>query len=93
MYSGSKLLREKTNSSEIWYLYNELGLIGFEYNLVTYHYLRNYEGDVVAVIDTSSVIVASYTYDAFGKIISKTGTMSDINPIRYRGYYYDDESS
>ncbi|MDR3185306.1 MAG: hypothetical protein LBU04_00620, partial [Christensenellaceae bacterium] len=93
LYSGSKLLREKTNSSEIWYLYNELGLIGFEYNLVTYHYLRNYEGDVVAVIDTSGVIVASYTYDAFGKIISKTGTMSDINPIRYRGYYYDDESS
>jgi len=34
----------------------------------------------------------SYTYDPWGKIISSSGTLADINPLRYRGYYYDSET-
>ena len=38
----------------------------------------------------------SYTYDQWGKTISTTGTLANtigtINPIRYRGYYYDVET-
>ncbi len=30
--------------------------------------------------------------DAWGNILSKSGTMADINPFRYRGYYYDTET-
>ncbi len=30
--------------------------------------------------------------DAWGNILSKTGTMADINPFRYRSYYYDTET-
>ena len=37
-------------------------------------------------------IVASYVYDAWGQILSSTGDMADINPLRYRGYYYDTET-
>ena len=37
-----------------------------------------------------------YTYDAWGKLISITGekasTLGVINPLRYRGYYYDSET-
>ena len=32
------------------------------------------------------------TYDAWGNIVSKSGSMADINPFRYRGYYYDTET-
>ena len=37
-------------------------------------------------------MVASYTYDAWGKVLSSTGSMAQINSIRYRSYYYDAET-
>jgi len=44
------------------------------------------------VVDASGSIVASYTYDAWGRLLSASGAMASINPIRYRGYYYDTET-
>lgn len=32
------------------------------------------------------------TYDAWGNVLTWTGSLRAINPIRYRGYYYDTES-
>jgi RHS repeat-associated protein len=60
-----------------------------------YFYLRNLQGDVVGIADTSGTVVASYTYDAWGNILSTTGsnmTIANANPIRYRGYYWDAET-
>lgn len=42
--------------------------------------------------DSSGELKAEYAYNAWGEIISATGTMAEINPIRYRGYYYDAET-
>jgi len=36
--------------------------------------------------------VANYVYNAYGEIISSSGSMATINPLRYRGYYYDNET-
>ena len=40
--------------------------------------------------------MVEYTYDIWGKLVSITGTLADtvgtINPLRYRGYYYDTET-
>jgi RHS repeat-associated protein len=40
--------------------------------------------------------MVSYTYDAWGKPISKTGTLANtlgkLNPFRYRSYAYDEET-
>ena len=40
--------------------------------------------------------VVEYIYDAWGKLISTTGTLATTlgadNPFRYRGYYYDTET-
>ena len=36
--------------------------------------------------------MASYTYDPYGKVDTATGSMAAINPLRYRGYYYDTET-
>ena len=43
------------------------------------------------LVDGTGAIVAAYAYDPYGSIISATGPMAEINPLRYRGYYYDAE--
>ena len=53
---------------------------------------KNTLGDVVAIRDVLGVILAQYEYDAWGNIRSQSGSMADVNPIRYRGYYYDVET-
>ena len=58
----------------------------------TYYYMLNAQGDVVAVISGGLPVVASYTYDAWGRLVTSSGWMASINPLRYRGYYYDTET-
>lgn len=59
---------------------------------VVYYYVLNLQGDVVGLTDASGTFVAQYTYNAWGEILSSTGDMAGINPLRYRGYYYDFET-
>ena len=66
--------------------------LAMKYNNTLYYYVLNAQGDVVRIIDGSRNVVASYSYDPWGKIISSSGTLADINPLRYRGYYYDSET-
>ncbi|UII55673.1 DNRLRE domain-containing protein [Cytobacillus spongiae] len=58
----------------------------------TYYYLLNEHKDVTALTDASGNIVASYTYDAWGNILSKSGALADENPYRYASYRYDNET-
>ena len=88
---------EKAGSNVIRYLFDENGdRFGLEYNGSKYVYLFNAQGDVVAIVNSSNQLVAKYAYDAWGKLLSITGsaasTVGAANPIRYRGYYYDTES-
>ena len=61
-----------------------------------YFYVYNLQGDVAALIDADSTRMVEYVYDAWGYLISKTGTMAatlgTVNPFRYRGYVYDEET-
>ena len=47
-------------------------------------------------MDGSGTRVVEYTYDAWGKLISTSGSLASTlgadNPFRYRGYYYDTET-
>ena len=63
-----------------------------KHNGTVYYYITNLQGDVMQLVNANGSIVASYDYDPYGKVISATGTMAEINPLRYRGYYYDVES-
>ena len=80
----------------IEYFYDTLGAHSFSLNGTMYFYIKNLQGDVMHIATADNTIVASYTYDAWGNIESVTGTLADtvgtINPIRYRGYYYDNET-
>ena len=62
----------------------------------TYYYVLNLQGDVVKLIHYIPGFeyesVATYEYDAWGNIASSSGRLAEINPLRYRGYYYDSET-
>ena len=62
----------------------------------TYYYVLNLQGDVVKLIHYIPGFeyesVATYEYDAWGNILSSSGKLAEINPLRYRGYYYDSET-
>ena len=49
-------------------------------------------GDVISIITHWGESYGSYTYDAWGNVISQSGSIASLNPIRYRGYYYDAET-
>ncbi len=42
--------------------------------------------------DPDGNVLASYSYDAWGKAYKSSGSMRNINPLRFRGYYYDTET-
>nr|WP_258176152.1 RHS repeat-associated core domain-containing protein [Orenia metallireducens] len=42
--------------------------------------------------DKAGNVLAEYDYDAWGNILSQSGSMAEINPYRYAGYYYDEET-
>jgi len=71
-------------------------VISVNYNGTEYFYLRNGQNDVVGLMDANGNRVVEYTYDAWGKLISTSGTLATSlgadNPFRYRGYYYDTET-
>ena len=58
----------------------------------TYYYVLNLQGDVVKLIQANGHVVAQYTYDAWGNILDRGGNLAEVNPLRYRGYYYDNET-
>ena len=58
----------------------------------TYYYILNLQGDVVQIIDEGGVLQAEYVYSPWGEIISAEGDLAEVNPLRYRGYYYDSET-
>ena len=93
--SGTQILREINSVATIDYLYDENGSpIGLTYKGKTYYYRKNLQGDIINITDSTGAKVVTYTYNAWGKIMSMTGNMELAvnNPFRYRGYYYDVES-
>ena len=69
---------------------------------VTYYYVLNLQGDVICLVDSTGATVANYDYDPWGKVlavtdangnaITSTTHIANLNPLRYRGYYYDAET-
>lgn len=53
--------------------------------------------DIVALIDTEGNIMVEYVYDTWGRLVSINGILKDslgiLNPIRYRGYVWDEDVS
>jgi RHS repeat-associated protein len=58
----------------------------------TYFYHTNAHGDVLKLTDGEGNIVAEYSYDPWGKILSASGELSS-QPLRYAGYFWDEDLS
>ena len=61
-------------------------------NGAVYYYITNMQGDVVRLVNAAGNTAAYYKYDPYGNAISASGSHATINPLRYRGYYYDTET-
>ncbi len=97
IYADGVLLGQKTGNNTLLFLYDENGnKFGFIYNGAYYYYDINLQGDVVGIYNSNGVKVVTYEYDPWGVITNITDTsgisIGTINPIRYRGYYYDNET-
>lgn len=46
------------------------------YNGASYGYVKNLQGDIVSIVNSSGAEVVHYSYDAWGKLLSKTGTLA-----------------
>ena len=66
------------------------------YNGAAYAYVKSLQGDIVAILDENGNAVVSYGYDAWGAPLWCTGelaeTLGKVQPFRYRGYVYDEET-
>lgn len=97
VYNGTKLVHMTKNNDVLHFFYDNEGRpASVSYNGDMYNYLYNLQGDVVAIVDGNGTIAVEYKYNAWGSILSRTGTMADTlgysNPFRYKGYIYDDET-
>ena len=95
-YADGLLVRQTWGSNYIDFLYDESGVFSFVYNGVQYYYIKNLQSDIVAIANADGTILVEYVYDAWGDVISITGTeaatLGAVNPIRYRGYYFDTDT-
>ena len=97
-YDGEKLITEIGPRNRLDFLYDENGIL---YGLIKdssrkYFYIRDFMSNILGLVDDSGNIVVKYKYDAYGNRISITDTsgcdLGNINPFRYKGYYYDDDA-
>lgn len=103
VYSAGQLSSMKIwNSSKgkrwnLYFTYDANGApMTVKYNGTLYYYVTNLQGDVIAILDSSGNSVVEYSYDAWGNVLSVSGsqasTIGEDNPLRYRGYVYDKET-
>ncbi len=78
-------------------------LIGFKANNTTYYYKKNYQNDIIGIYDNNYNLIISYEYDDYGSILSikdnngieitDPNHIENLNPFRYRSYYFDLETN
>ena len=96
---GKLITHLKQGANEMHFYYdaqNRPAMVNF--NGAYYMYLHNLQGDVVGLVDSSNNLVVEYKYDAWGRPTLKRSlttaydTLATLNPFRYRGYVYDEET-
>lgn len=93
-WADNKMTAQEDGTDFIYFRYDsDDKLVAFELNGVEYYYIKNLQGDVIAILDSDGNCVVEYEYDAWGKLLATTGSLASTvglkNPMRYRCYYYD----
>ena len=85
------------STANMVFTYDGTGVTGFVADGNYYYFVKNFFGDVTDIY-CGTTHVAHYTYDAwgnhtvtdqYGAAISDQYAWANVNPFRYRGYYYD----
>ena len=88
-------------SRGVEYYYDAEGVCGMKYDEEMYFYRKDVFGNITEILDSDGKIVVRYRYDAWGNhvVLNPDGSenesstfIGNINPFRYRGYYYDVET-
>ena len=105
-YNGSVLMSMTKGDTSLLFSYDAAGnVVAVEVQsdswLIdgqTLYYIRNGQGDIMGLIDSSGRTVIEYRYDTWGKDCSYQPEyqeyldLQELNPFRYRGYVYDTET-
>ena len=79
------------------FIYSSAGeVLGFIVDGVSqYLYVKNLQGDIVAIVNETGVPVVRYIYDAWGNVTITTDSgyenLINLSPFAYRGYCYDND--
>ena len=93
IYAGDKLMRMTVGNDVLDFSHDVNGTpLTMTYNGTVYYYITNLQGDVMSLERADGGSGASYAYDAWGNILAMSGTLAELNPLRYRGYVYDQET-
>ena len=96
--SNGKLIRQ---SNGLEFFYDHTGVAGMKYNGATYICRKDVQGNIISLLDSNGRIVVKYAYDAWGNVsvmdnngtlLSDVNHIGNLNPFRYRGYYFDTET-
>ncbi|MBR3798651.1 MAG: hypothetical protein IKK36_07025, partial [Bacteroidales bacterium] len=68
------------------------GLLYLTVDGVIYIPCYDNNGNITKYVDANGNVVASYTYDAFGKLIAKAGALADFFRHRFSTKYFDTET-
>ena len=105
VYCGNQLMYMQVDGKDFLFSYTPEGVpMGITYLGTAYYYLTNLQGDVVGILNNQGELIVSYSYDAWGNILAtqvygsgtnrtKYQALANYNPLRYRGYIYDVETS
>ena len=104
LYEGDKVVYEKRGEDQFFYYYDSYGhfsairhICAADNTDYIYYANTNAQGDVIGLYNGPGTQIVSYEYDAWGNVISMVDLtnfgLGTLNPIRYRGYYYDEETN
>ena len=91
----------KGNNTLHFYYDSNNSPIAFTRNNTMYYYVKNIQGDIIKIVSEDGSLAYTYDYDAWGALLSikdnqgntiSGNSLATTNPLRYRGYVYDDET-
>ena len=108
LYKDGLLVQETRGSKVFNYSYDangKLTMLKYQSSPTGYvsylYYALNSRGDVIGLYNASGGLIAKYTYDVWGNVLSVTNAsgvalaetaLANVQPFRYRSYYYDTDS-
>ncbi len=71
-WTDGQLTHQAWGANDLHFYYDAQGsATGFAYNGAIYTYVKNLQGDITGIIDSTGTVVANYTYDVWGDVCDR----------------------